>query len=568
MKYNILILFSFLTYLTAVGQGFTLVTGDPSTITTARSYGVAMVDVDLDGDLDIYSTSVFNVDNECFLNNGNGNFTPSGSSPLVIDGNYTYGTSWGDYDNDGDLDCFIANRDQDNRLYRNDEGTFTEITTGHIVNDSGNSRSGVWADYDNDGCLDLYVTNQSQSVNFLYRGLCNGTFERIMTGDIVTHTHNSYGCSWTDMDKDGDVDLLVLNTQGNNDLYENNGDGTFTTNTTSSLTMNGNGEWNHGAAWGDYDNDLDLDLYISNVSGANYLFRNDGDFNFTEIVVGEAVSDVGETTGNVWFDMDNDGDQDLMATNRLGANNRLYENNGFGTLTSVSSNITVGGDSRGVAIGDLNGDGAQDIYVANEFENNFLYLNNDTQNYWFSLVLVGTVSNKAAIGAKVSVQANIWDKHIWQYQEITTQTGYLSQGSISADFGMGDAWVADTIIIEWPSGLVCQLVDIPANQQITVIENCNVTAIENQTFSSMTGLKLYPVPTKGSIKYSFITQSDFTLELFDLMGKLRVRKKLMVGNTGWYDGRFELPKDFSNGIYTLRFTDDVRSVSKRIILSK
>jgi parallel beta-helix repeat protein len=166
-------------------------------------------------------------------------FTRITEGDIVNDGGNSLGTAWGDYDNDGYLDLFVTNgrliSEENNFLYRNNgDGTFIKITTGDIVNDVGNSSGAAWGDYNNDGYLDLFVANGwwiAEQDNFLYRNNSDGTFTKIITGDIVNDEGPSWGSSWGDYDNDGDLDLFVANGfwsfEHENFLYRNNSDGTF-----------------------------------------------------------------------------------------------------------------------------------------------------------------------------------------------------------------------------------------------------------------------------------------------------------------------------------------------------
>ena len=176
-------------------------------------------------------------------------FTKITTGDIVNDGGDSYGSSWIDFDNDGYLDLFVINgRDSipmNNFLYHNNgDGTFTRITTGDIVNDGGNSYSSTWGDYDNDGYLDLFVANSVQ--NFLYHNNGDSTFTKITTGSIVNDVGNSIGQSWCDYDNDGDLDLFLANNNENNALYSNNGDGTFTKITTGVVVNDGGNSQSNG----------------------------------------------------------------------------------------------------------------------------------------------------------------------------------------------------------------------------------------------------------------------------------------------------------------------------------
>src|SRR5206468_516040 len=197
---------------------------------------------------------------------------------LVQSGGNSRGSAWGDYDNDGFLDLFVSNEQgQNNFLFHNNgDGTFGKIVSGSIVNDGGASYGCAWGDYDNDGFLDLFVAN-------LYHNDGNGAFTAITNGAIVNDVDYSWSPAWVDYDNDGFLDLFVANGPasgaGQNDfLYRNNGDGTFTRITTGSIVNdNASGD---GCAWGDYNNDGFVDLFVSNLNGQNnLLYRNDGNSN-------------------------------------------------------------------------------------------------------------------------------------------------------------------------------------------------------------------------------------------------------------------------------------------------
>ena len=152
-------------------------------------------------------------------------FTLISTGDIVNDGGWNYGCAWGDYDNDNYYDLFVVNNEngsKNNFLYHNNgDGSFTRILTGDIVNDGGSSYGCAWADYNNDGKLDLFVSNYNEN-NFLYKGNGDGTFEKISSGAIVTNGGSSSCPAWCDFDNDGYIDLYVSNRTSSNFLYHNN----------------------------------------------------------------------------------------------------------------------------------------------------------------------------------------------------------------------------------------------------------------------------------------------------------------------------------------------------------
>ena len=225
-------------------------------------------------------------------------------------------------------------------------------------------------------------------------------------------------------------------------------------------------------------------MFVANFGGNNFLYRNDGAGNFVKITNGPVVNDDGRSTGSSWGDFDNDGDLDLFVANDSG-NNFMYCNDqdaGFVKIAGVQL-VNDGGASQGSSWGDFDNDGDLDLFVANNSEDNFLYLNHGNSNNWVNIKLIGTVSNTSAIGAKVKVKATIQDSAqgvMWQMREVAGQTGYLSQNSLNAEFGLGDATIIDSIRVEWPSGFIQDTTDIKANQYLTIKERAPFGFIQAQ----------------------------------------------------------------------------------------
>ncbi|HXJ76002.1 MAG TPA: VCBS repeat-containing protein, partial [Candidatus Dormibacteraeota bacterium] len=228
-------------------------------------------------------------------------FTVITNGPVVTDHGDSTGCAWGDYNNDGYLDLFVSNFGTPfNYLYRNNgDGTFTRVTAGAIATDDPNAEGAVWGDYDNDGNPDLFVAVGLGGNDLLYRNNGDGSFTKITAGPVVQSGGNSRGCAWGDYDNDGYLDLFVANEQGqNNFLFHNNGDGTFTRITSGSIVNDGGASY--GCAWGDYDNDGFLDLFVANLNQNNFLYHNNRDGTSTRVTSGRIVSDGGASQGCAW----------------------------------------------------------------------------------------------------------------------------------------------------------------------------------------------------------------------------------------------------------------------------
>ena len=441
--------------------------------------GVAWGDYDGDGDQDLYLVNS-SQPNRLYPNSGTALGSDIGVPAGVANNGLGFGVAWADYNNDGKLDLYLVRSGQANRLYRNNgSGLFSEVGAAAGVANSGAGRSAAWGDYNRDGLVDLYVVNDG--VSTLYRNNGNGTFTDVGSSTSIAHSGHAQGAAWGDYDNDGDLDLYLVIGRGGlglssapDLLYRNNGNGTFTE--VSGLAGIDEGGDGRGVAWGDYDNDGDLDLYVSNsdetigvVNSPNWLYRNNGNSTFTEVGNTAGVRDTdGDGRSVAWADYDNDGDLDLYLAND-GAD-RLYRNNGGGSFTSVAATVgtTDNSNSVGAAWGDYDGDGYVDLYVANDdAAPNRLYHNTGSGARWLTVTLAGSVSNRTGIGARVTAFAG----SNRQRRDVDGGSGYLSQPSLPVEFGFGITTTVDSLVINWPSGVRQTVTSVSTNQRITVSES-------------------------------------------------------------------------------------------------
>jgi enediyne biosynthesis protein E4 len=288
------------------------------------------------------------------------------------------GTSatWGDYDGDGDLDLYVTNWASSvsrslNRLYRNNgNGSFSDVASSSGMGSiARNSVAAAWADYDNDGNLDLYVVNFFEQ-DQLYRNNGNGSFSRVTSSAAVNviAQGDETNMAWGDYNGDGLLDIYVCKRRFRNTLYHNNGNGTFSEIGQSAGVADSRDS--EGAAWADYDADGDMDLYVVNRDQNNALYKNDGSGSFTEVACDASIdnTDIGRTAS--WIDFDLDGDLDLYVVNVGG--NALYRNDGGDAFANIAADDIKNTGSSWISWtsswADFDGNGEVDVFVANGAE--------------------------------------------------------------------------------------------------------------------------------------------------------------------------------------------------------
>jgi len=420
--------------------------------------------------------------NRYYRNNGDGTFTRITQGGAVQDSASHIVPAVGDYDNDGSPDLFISQgiasvTAEPNVLYHNNgDGTFTFAGNVGVTNVTGFFNASSAVDYDSDGFVDFFVPGIN-GAGVLFHNNGNGTFSR--PASVINNILDNQSVAWADYDNDGFMDVVIPG-NGNNFLFHNNGNGTFTAIHSNSVAQNAWSDNPWGLAWGDYDNDGRLDLFVTGMTATNRLYHNNGNGSFTNVTSGPMLKapSGGGYRACAWGDYDDDGYLDLFMCG-YNATNALFHNNGDGTFTKVSSGSLVAEGKDGIycnACGwaDYDNDGFLDLLVTrapadNSTTTNWLYHNNGNSNAWLEVKLVGTVANRSAIGAKVHVHATIGGKTFWQLREINTTAGRWIQPLV-AHFGLGDATNVDTVRIEWPSGTVQEIPNVAAKQILTITE--------------------------------------------------------------------------------------------------
>jgi len=456
-------------------------------VTAAEVTGSSWVDYDNDGDLDVIvyanqpSGNNPNGYHYIFRNDCGTGFTriTSGLGGGIEQDN---GSGWADLDSDGDIDLYIPNHAI---YYNNGSGTFTKVTSSPIIDAAfANNARPSFGDVDNDGDLDIMITTLfSPPQTTFFRNDGNGNYTNIQGGDVTNSGTRGTISTWGDYDNDGLMDIFVSvipNPPVNSHkLYKNAGNGTFTEQTTSVIqTTPGGG---YGGTWVDYDNDNDLDLYVPNSFPANFkLFNNDGSGNFTDASIAAGLTlSRSNNDGHAWGDIDNDGDLDLFQSAFL--QNILYLNNGDGTFTLNTSEIVTNDvlvESYGASMVDFDNDGDLDLFVATNSgpTESLFYTNNGNSNNWVNIRCKGAQTNAAAVGARVYVKATIGGTPKWQFREMNgNPSAYQHNNNVANEhFGLGDAAIIDSIKVVWPtSGTVQYFTNVSHNRYIDITEGVN-----------------------------------------------------------------------------------------------
>ena len=481
-------------------------------------------DYDNDGYKDFFVSRTFR-HNQLFHNNGNGTFTDVTQKSGIGDDSCTTVASWGDYDNDGYLDLYVgryldprkdipttfyARNGEPNQLYHNNgDGTFTNVTEKAGVGDPGLCLGTVWGDYDDDGYPDLYVVN-----DFGRKTLCHNNRDGTFTDVTVKSNTLDYGAgmsaSFGDYDNDGRLDIYVANIRSDHDWFAE-----APTVARYMLNCMRQGVWQ-----------TDMPLYsqifrqsgfgfvgvFQQMASGNTLLRNKGDGTFEDVTVKTNANPIGWFWGSSFADFDNDGWQDIYSANGWVYNdkdteiemeflsnvvnqqkeykkgiffdpkyfgrrswhgwerNRMLYNTGKGDFLEVGR--PTGTDlllnSRGIALADFWNRGALDIAVAASTDRHALLKNAvGPHRNWLAVELVGTRSNRDAVGARVTIRV----RGKQQMREVVLGDGYGSQNSLRLYFGLDNAVSADDVTVKWPrSGIVQKFENVAANRIIEITE--------------------------------------------------------------------------------------------------
>ena len=507
--------------------------------------GVGLIDYDNDGDLDVY------LPQGVILGDGEPLVTPPAGQPLTDrlfrndldvgpDGTgtlrftdvtdesgirargYGVGVATGDYDNDGWVDLYVT-RFGPNQLFRNQgDGTFADVSAETGTDDPLWGIPATFFDYDRDGWLDLFVGNylaftlethtqcyapsgvpdycgpesSFPQPNVLYRNRGDGTFVDVTaTAGLAREFGPALGNATADFDNDGWIDLFVANDQTENQLWINQRDGTFQNRALlhgAALGAAGNAKADMGVDAGDFDNDGDEDLFITELTRqGSTLYVNDGAGLFADRsaptgIRGPSLPYTG--FGAAWIDIDNDGWPDIIAVNGtvttniealgpdnpfpLDQRNQVFRNRGDGGFEDVTDRagavFALSEVSRGAAFGDIDNDGDIDVLIANAAGPLRLLVNNiGNRNHWLGLRLVGAETPRDMLGARV-VLVRSDGSFLWR--RARADGSYASANDPRVLVGLGEASTAPLVRVIWPDGRVEEWSDVPVDRYTTLTE--------------------------------------------------------------------------------------------------
>ena len=605
---QLVVLFYLIFSLEMSAQNFTRITdtNNPLSQTDLLDYwtGATWIDIDNDNDLDLFLTNrqpgTTPKKNRLYLNDGN-NFIQLNTGILVNDLGYWFGASWGDYDNDGDVDVHVAGYPA--RLYRNEgDGQFTKITAGEIGLNTLAGISTAWGDFNNDGYLDLFTvwpnwmpgapwTGAPAAPHLMINsGPPNFTFSRLLNTPVTDSGDDTYlHPSLSDFDDVGDLDIFIgmgaglgkpdllfrnLLTESGNLAFEKMDDILIATD-----LVEGN-QW----TWVDIDNDGDNDAFLTNwahvVDGVqmpqkNNLYINENG-TFTKITNDIISTDEDLSTSHTWGDYDNDGDLDCIVVTDSTYLLRYYQNDGAGHFVHLNAGelSATNFHQSGCSNGDFDGDGDLDLFIPGPGSHNAFFRNDlENENHWIRFKLNGTQSNRSGIGAKLFVKSIINGNAIWQRREVSASNTFFGHNSIWQHFGLGDAELLDSLQVTWPSGIVDQytLLEVDTIFSLTEGETTSPTSVYGQE-EEMNVARIFPNPSGCRFMLEISIESNSRFEIMvvhSATGKVVYRSPERSSINGMLRKEIYLRKKVASGLHIVMLNiNGISKVAGKVMVNK
>ncbi len=499
------IVFSFqdVTSLAGFNYSHGYISGQPQGEFQLIAGGVAAGDYDNDGWIDLYAIRGDIGPNLLFRNLGNGTFAEVGANAGVdLNGILGSGPLFWDYDGDGYLDLFVGGLNSNAvTLFRNIKNGKFEVVENNagLAITRAITMSAACGDYDNDNDIDLFAAHWGSgavtggtSSEHLWMNNGNSTFTDVSVSSGITASYTgfidfTFTPNFTDINNDGFKDILIASDFGTSAVFTNQGNGTFQ-DTTTIVISDENGM---GGAVGDYDNDGDMDWFVSSILDedgvsegnwgitGNRLYRNDGGA-FSDVTEQSGVRHGYWGWGSCFADFDNDGYLDIAHVNGFGFPpdggiagdyfadpTRLFMSNGNGTFTEKAFDLGLieTGQGRGIVCFDYDKDGDIDMFIANNDQPPSLFRNNGgNQNNYISITLNGMAPNTQGIGALIEVTTG----GTTQTREVRCGSNFVSQDPALAHFGLGESIGIDTLKVNWPDGQTTTLQNVAPNQYLVI----------------------------------------------------------------------------------------------------
>ncbi len=454
---------------------------DYGNVGSGSEWALVIADIDENGYNDILIGGAYN---NLKMLTANGTGSAYTSANLSTPNIFLQNANFSDINNDGSIDLFACHDDGVSSIYLNngsgamtyDLGVLNPTST--IPSDNSGNYGSIWVDYDNDGDQDLYISKcrlgvtdplDGRRVNLLFQNDGANNFTDVAQAAGLRPLGQSWAANFEDIDNDGDLDCFLINHDIASQLFENNGDGTFTDITSASGMSTGITALGIGVQviMEDFDNDGFVDVFLTGLSGAHVLFENDGDDTFTVVTNPIPTGGLGIQSAAVG-DLNDDGFLDILAGYATGFN-------------SPSSNVDK------------------------------LFLNNGNFNNWSKIQLEGVQSNSNGIGARIELHGS-WGTQI---REVRSGESYGNMNSMITHYGIGSATAITKVVVKWPSGVVDELLNPTINQTVTIIEGQTL----GRTDLSAMNVSAYPNPTSERLQLQLAAIAlDAKVSIFSVEG--------------------------------------------------